>query len=282
MKENSSDTDQSRTEDGIHSAVDAIYENNNMLFLGTSGSGKTVTMQAIATRLRLKGEQCFIIASQMGHEYQRACDKIGGQYTKICSGSNNCINIFNIRVQNKLPDETIEDTLHNTSLLAEKIQNLETAFLLLIPEMTDVQEQLLDEALVETYHHKGITLDNASLFCEGDSTRLKEMPIFEDLYNVMLENPKLEDMAAIIKLFVSGFASHFNGHTNVDLGNKYIIFDISELTDKLLPFGMFVALECIWGKVKEDRIIKKAVFLTKYGRLPGISTLIFLPLGLSL
>ena len=55
---------------------------------------------------------------------------------------------------------------------------------------------------------------------------------------------------------VHGSASSFNQQTNVDLGNRYVVLDISELTGDLLPVGMFVALDYVWSKVKEDRTVE--------------------------
>lgn len=49
----------------------------------------------------------------------------------------------------------------------------------------------------------------------------------------------------------------------MDLGNKYVVLDISELTGDLLPVGMFVALDYVWSKVKEDRTVEKAVCATQ-------------------
>ena len=42
-------------------------------------------------------------------------------------------------------------------------------------------------------------------------------------------------IAIIISRFVTGSAQSFNRQTNVDLSNKYIVLDLSELKGKLLP-----------------------------------------------
>lgn len=53
------------------------------MICGTSGSGKTVTIQTMALRLRMRETQCFIIAPLKGHEFKRACHKMGGTYIKL-------------------------------------------------------------------------------------------------------------------------------------------------------------------------------------------------------
>ena len=41
---------------------------------------------------------------------------------------------------------------------------------------------------------------------------------------------------------------------------QYTVLDISELTGDLLTVGMFVALDYVWDKAKEDRTVEKAIF----------------------
>ena len=55
-----------------------VYKNANMAILGTSGAGKTFTMQLMALRMRRRNIQVFIIAPLKGHEFHRACSNIGG------------------------------------------------------------------------------------------------------------------------------------------------------------------------------------------------------------
>ena len=42
----------------------------------------------------------------------------------------------------------------------------------------------------------------------------------------------------------------FGGSTNVDLDNKYIVLDISEMNEHLKALGMFIALDFVWDKAK--------------------------------
>ena len=67
-------------------------------------------------------------------------------------------------------------------------------------------------------------------------------------------------------------SSSFNQQTNVDLSNPYTVLDISELTGDLLTVGMFVALDFVWDKAKEDRTKEKAIFLDEVWQLIGSSS----------
>ena len=79
-------------------------------------------------------------------------------------------------------------------------------------------------------------------------------------------------IAAIVSRFVTGSAQSFNQHTNVDLSNKYIVLDLSELKGKLLPVGMMIALDYVWDQVKADRTKKKAIMIDEIWQLVGASS----------
>ena len=253
-----------------------INKNANLTMCGTSGAGKTFTLQLLALRMRMRGIQCYIIAPIKGHEFKRACSKIGGEFIKIAPGSPHCINVMEIRHTISPEMELIDEVDYNDmdSMLARKIQQLMIFFSLLIPDMTNEEEQMLDEALIKTYNEFGITHDNNSLY--ADSTcfppKLKKMPILGDLHKHLLENPMTARVASIVSRFVTGSAQSFNRQTNVDLSNKYIVLDLSELKGKLLPVGMMIALDYVWDNIKADRTKKKAIMIDEIWQLIGASS----------
>ena len=251
-------------------------KNANLNLLGTSGAGKTFTMQLLALRMRMRGIQCFILAPIKGHEFRRACNHIGGQYIKIAPGSPHCINIMEIRHTITPEMELIDEMDYSEmdSMLARKIQQLMIFFSLLIPDMTNEEEQMLDEALIKTYADFGITHDNESLYLDPEANPpvMKEMPILGDLHKNLLQNKMTERIAVIVSRFVTGSAQSFNKGTNVDLTNKYIVLDLSELKGKLLPVGMMIALDYVWDNIKADRTKKKAILIDEIWQLIGASS----------
>lgn len=249
-----------------------VYKNANIAILGTSGAGKTFTLQLMALRMRRKGIQVFIIAPLKGHEFHRACSNIGGQFISISPASQNCINIMEIRKADKSVDDLLDGPGAEKSLLAAKIQRLHTFFSLLIPDMSHEERQLLDDAMICTYGAKGITHDNASLEQPEHPGRYKEMPILGDLYEILAASPETKRLANILNRLVNGSARSFNQQTNVALDNKYIVLDISELTGDLLTVGMFVVLDFVWDKAKENRTEEKAIFVDECWQLIGASS----------
>ena len=251
-------------------------KNANLNLLGTSGAGKTFTMQLLALRMRMRGIQCFILAPIKGHEFRRACNHIGGQYIKLSPGSPHCINVMEIR-HTLTPEMELIDELdysEPTSMLAQKVQQLMIFFSLLIPDMSNEEEQLLDEALIKTYADFGITHDNDSLYIDKEANPpvMKKMPILGDLHKNLLGNKMTERIAVIVSRFVTGSAQSFNQQTNVDLTNKYIVLDLSELKGKLLPVGMMIALDYVWDNIKADITKKKAILIDEIWQLIGVAS----------
>ena len=250
------------------------YKNSNIAILGTSGSGKTFTMQTMALRMRRKGIQVFIIAPLKGHEFYRAARNVGGTFIQISPASQNCINVMEIRKVDNSVNELLDGPTLDASALASKIQRLHVFFSLLIPDMNHEEKQLLDEALIKTYARKGITHKNESLIDPKHPDHYKAMPILGDVYDVLMETEDTKRLAHILNRLVHGSASSFNQQTNVDLTNKYTVLDISELTGSsdLLTVGMFVALDYVWDKAKENRTEEKAIFVDEVWQLIGASS----------
>ena len=249
-----------------------IYKNANMAILGTSGSGKSFTLQLLALRLRRKNIQVFILAPLKGHEFYRAARNIGGETIQISPSSPHCINVMEIRPVDTAAAELLDEAVIEKSLLTAKIQRLHIFFALLIPDMTHEERQLIDEAMIKTYASFGITHENSSLVDEAHPERFKPMPRLGDLYQELLKTPDAKRLAHILNRLVHGSASTFNQNTNVNLDNKYTVLDISELTGDLLTVGMFVALDFVWDKAKQDRTKEKAIFIDETWQLIGASS----------
>lgn len=247
------------------------YSNANMAILGTSGAGKTYTLQCLALRMREKGQQVFIIAPEKGHEMERACHSIGGTYIKISAGSAQCINIMEIRKRDTTMTELLDGGVDGgESILMKKIQQLHIFFSLLIPDINYEERQLLDEAIGQTYKAFGITDNNSSLEDPENPGQYKPMPILEDLHNELRKGgEETKRLYNILSRYVTGSAKSFNRQTNVDLNNQYIVLDVSSLSKEMLPVGMFIVLDYVWDKIREDRTKRKAIFLDELWTLIG-------------
>ena len=254
----------------IEKLVKGFKEGNQFeTLLGVTGSGKTFTTQVLALRMREKGVQTFIIAPLKGKEFLPLCEKVGGSFIEIKPGSGQNINIMEIR---KKEEGNVYDDdgalVTSGSILAQKIQQLLIFFKLIIPDMTPEEVQYVDDALLKTYGNFGITHKNKSLLDPNDKKKYRKMPILSDVYS------ELEKMGApanrlcrLLTRYTTGSASSFNAQTNVNLNNKFVVLDVSDAQKDFLPVAMFLALDYVWDKCKENRNVNKCVFIDETWRL---------------
>lgn len=252
------------------------YTNANMMIFGPSGSGKTYTLLSMLLRMRQKEIQVYVVAPLKGHEFFRACSAVGGEFISINPGSQQNINIMEIRKKDTVDSDLIDGITDSAkgSILINKIQQLHRFFSLLFPDMDPVEKQILDEALVKTYAKFGISSKNKSLLDPGKKGQYKAMPVLGDLYKELEKmGQDARRMTNILNMYVNGSAKSFNMPTNVNLDNKFVVIDVSRLTPELLPIGMFIALDYMLDKAEADRTKRKVIAIDEMWRLMKASPL---------
>ena len=72
----------------------------------------------------------------------------------------------------------------------------------------------------------------------------ENMPLLEDLYNALLtqDEPEARHVAAALEIYVKGSLNIFNHHTNVDINNRIVCFDIKQLGKQLKKLGILQKL----------------------------------------
>ena len=245
------------------------YKNANMCIFGTSGSGKSFfTILQIIRYYLFEIEQYVIDPDR---EYENIANKLNGTVIKIGASSNTFLNIFDIR------QESIED---EKGYLATKISRLIGFFNLIFGNLDEEEKAILEEKIIKCYNQKGITFDDKTLF-KNDENKInikpifkesKDMPILEDLYNILGEDEKTKKMQIKLIPFVKGSLNFFNNYTNIELNNKLIIADIYDLGEENIKYGMFLFTDLFWDKIKKNRKIKKAIYLDEVWRLIGITS----------
>jgi hypothetical protein len=88
------------------------------------------------------------------------------------------------------------------------------------------------------------------------------MPILEDLYNLLREQPEHEArrIATALEIYVTGSLNVFNHRTNVDITNRLVCYDIKELGKQLKKLGMLILQDQVWGRVTANRARKKTTW----------------------
>ena len=91
----------------------------------------------------------------------------------------------------------------------------------------------------------------------------ENMPILEDLYNLLREQTEAEAqrLATALEIYVTGSLNVFNHKTNVDINSRIVCYDIKELGKQLKKIGMLIVQDQVWGRVTENREAHKSTRL---------------------
>ena len=219
---------------------DYKYTNGNWWIGGSTGAGKTVTLQCLGGRLRQQGKRVIIIAPKKGHEFRPLCEKLGGLYLRMSPSSKDCPNLMAIRRRSldsyaKLKNIAARDD----SVLADKIAQLIIWFSLKKKDLNEEDKSRLDSSLVEVYGHYGITFDNRTIVDETGNFRT--MPVIADWHEVLSQNPDTRHLAVVLSRYVTGSAAAMASRNDIDLDNKYIVLDLSGMPDDMIADGTFWA-----------------------------------------
>lgn len=221
---------------------DYKYTNGNWWIGGNSGTGKSVTLQCLAGRLREQGKRVVCVIPKKGHEFRPNCEQLGGLYLRLSPSSRDCPNIMAIRRRTLDAYAGIQElAARDDSVLADKISRLIIWYSLQKKDLTEEDKNYLDASLVECYDRYGITFDNASVVDENGA--FKEMPIIPDWYNVLLERAETKHLAVVLTRYVTGSAAAMGRRNHISIDNKYIVLDTSGMPDDLILPGIYWAID---------------------------------------
>ena len=227
-------------------------ENANAVIFAKSGAGKSYLVKLEALRSLMFGTEIIVIDPE--EEYKNLCEAIGGEYISFNFSSAAKINPFDL-------SGVYEEGENELGL---KILSLHGLLRVIMGQLTPTEDAILDKALVATYKAKGITPDPA--------TQRNEPPLMEDLYKALLgmEQPQAQGLADRLEKFVKGsLIGIFNQQSNIDIKNTFTVFSIKDLEDELRPIAMYLILDYIWTRIKNDirkriLVVDEAWYLMQY------------------
>lgn len=197
-----------------------LLHNANSIVFAQSGSGKSYTTKVEILRQLMQGTKVLVIDPE--REYKRLSETVGGTYIKLSAKSKQKINPFDLAT-----------TFHTKADLAEHVQDL-TAVIDLMAEGLDKREKAaVDKAILKVYQ-------NAK----------KEQPLLEDLYAELRKLGQLQLCERLEKYITGSSAEIFNSHTNINLDNRLVIFDIKDMPANLRPIMMLIISNFIQNQVK--------------------------------
>ena len=212
-----------------------MLKNPNGLILGTPGSGKSFSAKREITNAFLVTNDDIYVCDPEA-EYNPLIHALKGQVVKLSPTSKDYLNPLDININ--YSDE-------------ENPLALKSDFVLSFCELIIGGRDGL-EPIEKTVIDRSVTRIYQKYF---ENPTPANMPILEDLYEEIKKQPEQEAgrIASALELYVKGSLNVFNHHTNVDISNRIVCFDIKELGKQLKKLGMLVVQDQIWNRVTINR-----------------------------
>lgn len=217
------------------------HMNSNGFILGTSGGGKSFTVkQEIAGMFLNRDDEIIIIDPE--REYVPLARAFDGQTVQISAGSTSRINPLDIVFDETGDSDPVKDKTNNVVAMIGGLiggnQGLDA-----------LERSLVDRCALSLY-----------VRCRDTGG---PQPTLADLQTALDATGEQagHDMATALGSYVTGSLSGFNGQTNVDLSNRFTVFDVSGLSGELRTFGMMTVIDQVWNRVVRNRKLGRRTWL---------------------
>lgn len=245
-------------------------KNHNGLILGQSGSGKGVTAKSeqLGTFINYPEDQMITIAPQP--EYGEVCKAVNGTEISFSSAEENYVNPMDVSFKGV-------DYARLRELIAEKADFILTLLSSCMRRDLTPEEQGIIDAVIEKVYSENYSMrkrlngevnesseyvvpgymraENQIAMKATDMSDEEQVraysPTLQDVYQGLLdEGSNLgTHLAAAMEIFVNGSLNLFNHRTNVDLSNRFIVFNLSGLKENIRVTAMLIMMETVRGKI---------------------------------
>lgn len=213
----------------------------NGMILGMPGRGKSFIGKGMICYTLITDRRARVLVLDPEGEFGAFCRALGsdlGEYVKISATSGNHINPLDLSLGYSSEDaDTISDPLpFKVDFVISMVSQMAGA-------ITSLEATLVDRACRAIYQRYLET---------GDPD---DMPILEDLYNALVEQPEpqAKHLATTIERYVSGSMSVFNHRTNVDISKRLVVFDTKDLGANLSALSLLILLDQTWNIITRGR-----------------------------
>ncbi|MFV0395197.1 MAG: VirB4-like conjugal transfer ATPase, CD1110 family [Coprobacillaceae bacterium] len=203
--------------------------NGNGCVLATSGAGKSFTVKMLISQIFLKYQKDNIIILDLNGEYSPIVDEFKGQTVKISANSNTKINPLDYDASLNFDDR---------GALSNKIEYMIAFCESVAGDASGTLKSIIDRCV-------RLVLLNTKIL----------NPKLIDFYTCLQEQPESEanTLATVLERYVLGSVNTFAHDTNVDLHNRLVNFDLSELEESMRKTGYLVVLEHIMQTIARNK-----------------------------
>lgn len=220
--------------------------NYNSCILGMPGSGKSFAAKREMINVLLNtNDEIYVIDPE--REYKIIADKLGGTVVKIANGSNVYLNPFDLNINN-VDDETMSDPVKT------KCDFIQTICEIMVGGkygLSPIEESIIDRCTRNIYTEYIEYLRKAD-----KSQDFEHAPTLEDFYDELCSQPQLEaqNLALSLERYVHGALDIFAHHTNMNINNRFTVYDIKDIGAGLKELGLQICIDNIWNKMIQNKL----------------------------
>ena len=222
-----------------------LLANGNGFIFGQPGSGKSMEAkdEIINTFLEYTDDTVYVIDPE--GEYAPIAEVLNGTVIKISPESVSHINPLDFH--EKLSDEK-DPIWYKSDFL---INVFESSILMdrFGGGLSAGAKTLIDNCTRQLYMNYFAELrDNKQKVSPATN------PTLVDFYNILKNQPGREarELANALELYTKGSLNYFSHRTNVEINNRFVVFDISGMGNSLKTLGLLIVLDFIWRKIIEN------------------------------
>ncbi len=176
--------------------------------------------------------------------YLTLASNFGGEIIKISNDTNTFFNPLDITMDYSGGD----DEERNDNPLSFKTEFIFSFLDVVVTKesgigLSGAERTLVDRTLMETYRN---------YFKNPKNGMPTLMDFCEELEKVKAPELQREknNLLKVLGLYTTGSFNLFAHKTNVDVNNRFVVYDIKELGDQLKTLGMLVILDQIWSATR--------------------------------
>lgn len=204
-------------------------KNGNGVYTGVSGSGKSMMAKIEIAQVLVKFPKDEVLVIDPENEFSPLAEKLDGEVIEISAGSNTHLNPFDMAQGYNENDNPL---LLKGEFILSLCENL-------LGDLNAVSKSLLDKCMRIVYEpFFKSNMDAAAT------------PTLTD-FNAILKKQKSEEaktMSAALELYTEGSLSAFAHLTNVNVNNRFTVFNTLKLGGQLKHVGMLIVIDQLWNR----------------------------------
>lgn len=222
--------------------------NGNGCVLATSGAGKSFNVKTQIEQILLKYPEDEVVIIDPQGEYDPLLQAFDGQKIKISTNSKTYINPFDTDMNYGFGDGGADPVREKTEYLIAFCESLTGA-----GTLDGIEKTIIDRCtriVFEDYQNSHFS----------DKSFAPDLKMFHECLKMQPEI-EAQQLALTLERYVNGSMDLFAHETNVQIKNRFVCFDISDLPTSIQNTGYLVILDHIMNRLAHNAVLKKCTWL---------------------